>query len=102
MGTSLQFQELTAEDFGGRRYEGCNDYLVLAKPSAVEIVHRGFLEVGCDVIETCTFQASGRRLAEWGLGEVTVELNLRAAQLARRLADEYATPARPRFVAGSM
>ena len=88
MGTSLQAQELTADDFGGKRYEGCNDYLVLVKPGAVEQVHRGFLEVGCDVIETCTFQATRRRLEEWGLAEHTYELNLAAARLARRLADD--------------
>ena len=102
MGTSLQAQELTAEDFGGKRYEGCNDYLVLVKPGAVEQVHRGFLEVGCDVIETCTFQATRRRLEEWGLAKHTYELNLTAARLARRLADDYGTPAQPRWVAGSM
>jgi 5-methyltetrahydrofolate--homocysteine methyltransferase len=102
MGTSLQMQELTAEDFGGRRTEGCNDYLVLVKPDAVEKVHRGFLEVGCDVIETCTFQATRRRLEEWGLAEHTRELNRAAAALARRLADEYSTPSKPRWAAGSM
>src|SRR6266540_1925261 len=89
MGTSIQMQELTADDFGGPRYEGCNDYLVLASPGAVERVHRAFLEVGCDVVETCTFQATRRRLEEWGLGQHTVELNRAAAALARRLADEY-------------
>src|SRR5919202_3643467 len=102
MGTSLQTQGLTAEDFGGKRYEGCNDYLVLAKPEAVERVHRGFLEVGCDVVETCTFQATRLRLAEWGLAEHTRELNRAAARLARRLADEYGTAAKPRWVAGPM
>ncbi|NES45566.1 homocysteine S-methyltransferase family protein, partial [Moorena sp. SIO2C4] len=54
-GTSLQTQNLTAEDFGGPEYEGCNEYLVHTKPEAVEKVHRGFLEVGADVIETDTF-----------------------------------------------
>jgi 5-methyltetrahydrofolate--homocysteine methyltransferase len=102
MGVSLQQQELTAEDYGGKRTEGCVDYLVLTKPSAVEAVHRGFLEVGCEVLETCTFQATGRRLGEWGLADLTYDVNYAAAQLARRLADEYSTPSKPRWVAGSM
>src|SRR5919109_4106695 len=75
MGVSLQQQELGAEAYGGKRTEGCVDYLVLTQPSAVEKVHRGFLEVGCDVLETCSFQASRRRLEEWGLAEHTFELN---------------------------
>ncbi|MCC7105575.1 MAG: methionine synthase [Chloroflexi bacterium] len=102
MGTSLQVQELSAEDFGGKATEGCNDYLVLTRPSAVATVHRGFLEAGAEVLETCTFQSTRRRLAEWGLGNLTLELNRAAATLARRLADDFATPEAPRWVAGSM
>ena len=60
------------------------------------------IEVGCDVLETCTFQASRRRLEEWGLAEHTFELNRSAAALARRLADEYSTASKPRWVAGSI
>ena len=55
MGTNLQVQNLTAEDFGGAEYEGCNEYLVHTKPEAVAIVHRDFLAAGADVIETDTF-----------------------------------------------
>jgi 5-methyltetrahydrofolate--homocysteine methyltransferase len=102
MGTSLQAQNLTPEQFGGEATNGCNDYLVLSYPQAVEKVHRSFLEVGVDVIETDTFRANRLTLAEYGLGERVVEINRVAAQLARRLADEYATPGHPRFVAGSM
>jgi 5-methyltetrahydrofolate--homocysteine methyltransferase len=102
MGTALQAQELTADDFGGKRYEGCNDNLVLSKPDTVETVHRSYLAAGCDVIETATFQATRRRLEEWGLADVTREINYKAARLARRVADEYATPSQPRWVAGSM
>ena len=51
MGTSLQVQNLTAEHFGGEQYNGCNDYLVISYPEAVEIVHHSFLEVGVDVLE---------------------------------------------------
>ena len=67
MGTSLQTQNLTAEDFGGAEYEGCNEYLVQTKPEAVAKVHRGFLEVGADVIETDTFGGTSVVLAEYDL-----------------------------------
>ncbi|MFZ4639209.1 MAG: methionine synthase [Nodosilinea sp.] len=102
MGTNLQVQDLTAADFGGPEYEGCNEYLVVTNPQAVENVHRAFLEAGADVIETDTFGGTSIVLAEYDLGERAYELNKTAASLARRLADQYSTPEKPRFVAGSM
>ncbi|HSO27578.1 MAG TPA: homocysteine S-methyltransferase family protein [Anaerolineales bacterium] len=102
MGTNLQAQNLTAEQFGGEQFNGCIDYLVISFPQAVEKVHRSFLEVGVDVIETDTFRANRLTLADYGLQDQTVELNRQAAALARRLADEFSTPEWPRFVAGSM
>ncbi|MEM9944789.1 MAG: methionine synthase [Cyanobacteria bacterium P01_D01_bin.36] len=102
MGTSLQMQELTAEDFGGPEYEGCNEYLVETKPAAVDKVHRKFLEVGADVIETDTFGGTALVLAEYDLAERAYELNLKAAKLARKAADDYSTLEKPRFVAGSI
>ncbi len=116
MGTSLQKQHLTAEHFGGEQYLGCNDVLVLTYPQAVEKVHRSFLEVGVDVIETNTFRSNRITLAEYNLQDKVLEINRAAAQLARRLADEYSpapSPASPppqgegpgvgeRFVAGSI
>ena len=102
MGTNLQVQNLTAEDFGGPEYEGCNEYLVITNPKAVEIVHRGFLEAGADVIETDTFGGTSIVLAEYDLGDRAYELNKTAAVLAKRVANEYSTPDKPRFVAGSM
>ncbi|MEO0406206.1 MAG: homocysteine S-methyltransferase family protein, partial [Cyanobacteria bacterium P01_A01_bin.135] len=102
MGTSLQTQNLTAEDFGGPQYEGCNEYLVVSKPEAVARVHREFLEAGADVIETDTFGGASVVLDEYGLGDRAYELNVKAAQLAKRVAAEYSTPEKPRFVAGSM
>jgi 5-methyltetrahydrofolate--homocysteine methyltransferase len=102
MGTSLQDQKLTAEQFGGEQYEGCNDCLVLTYPQAVEAVHRSFLEIGVDVIETDSFRANRLTLGEYGLQDRVIEINRAAAALARRLADEYSTPDHPRFVAGSM
>jgi cobalamin-dependent methionine synthase I/methionine synthase I (cobalamin-dependent)/very-short-patch-repair endonuclease len=103
MGTSLQVQDLTAEHFGGEQYNGCNDYLVISFPEAVEKVHRSFLEVGVDVLETDTFRSNRITMAEYKLGDRVVEINQVAASLARRLADEYAEKTgQPRFVAGSI
>jgi len=102
MGTSIQRYHLSAEDFGGTALEGCNDNLVLTRPDVIREIHDSFLAVGCDVLETCTFQSTPRRLAEWGLGDKVREINVAAARLAREAADRYATPDHPRFVAGSI
>ncbi len=102
MGTNIQRYQLTAEDYGGQATEGCNEYLVLTKPSVIEEIHTGFLEAGCDVLEADSFTASRLKLDEYGLGALTHEINLTAARLARRLADSYSTPEQPRFVAGSI
>ena len=102
MGTSIQTQNLTAEDFGGPQYEGCNEYLVHTKPEAIATVHRAFLEAGADVIETDTFGATSIVLAEYDLADKAYDLNKTAAALAKRVAAEYSTPEKPRFVAGSM
>jgi 5-methyltetrahydrofolate--homocysteine methyltransferase len=103
MGTSLQNQHLTAEHFGGEMYNGCNDYLVISYPEAVEKVHRSFLDVGVDVLETDTFRSNRITMAEYKLQDRVIEINETAARLARRLADEYATKTgQPRFVAGSI
>jgi 5-methyltetrahydrofolate--homocysteine methyltransferase len=101
MGTNIQRHALTAADFGGAAYEGCNDYLVLTRPDVVRGIHESFLAVGCDVVETCTFQSTPRRLREWGLGDKIHTLNVRAAQLAREACDAAANGQR-RFVAGSI
>lgn len=102
MGTSLQALHLTPQHFGGEALNGCNDVLVLTAPEVVEQVHRSFLDVGVDVLETNTFRANRLTLGEYGLSEKVYEINHAAASLARRLADEYSTPAQPRFVAGSL
>ena len=102
MGTNLQVQNLTAEDFGGPEYEGCNEYLIHTKPEAVATVHRGFFEAGADVIETDTFGGTSIVLAEYDLGDKAYYLNKAAAELAKSIANEFSTPEKPRFVAGSM
>src|SRR3954463_4061439 len=102
MGTNIQRYNLSADDFGGKALEGCNDNLVLTRPDVIRAIHESFLEVGCDVVETCTFQSTPRRLHEWGLGDKVRDANVAAARLARAAADKYSTPDRPRFVAASM
>ncbi len=79
MGTSLQVLNLTAQQFGGEKYNGCNDYLVISYPDAVEAVHRSFLDVGVDVIETDTFRANRITMKEYGLQDRVIEINQTAA-----------------------
>jgi 5-methyltetrahydrofolate--homocysteine methyltransferase len=102
MGTSLQAQNLSVDDFGGPQFEGCPEYLLISKPSAVEKVHTAFFDVGCDVVETNSFGGTPVVLAEYGIAHMAYELNKRAAELARRIAADYSTRERPRWVAGSM
>ena len=102
MGTMLQQQHLTAEDFGGAALEGCNENLVRTRPDVVLEIHRKYLEAGSDIIETNSFGGAPIVLAEYGLAADALELNRRAAELARKAADEASTHGRPRFVAGSM
>ncbi|HEY2067335.1 MAG TPA: homocysteine S-methyltransferase family protein, partial [Gemmatimonadaceae bacterium] len=102
MGTNIQRHHPTPDDFGGSALEGCNDHLVLTRPDIIQSIHESFLAVGCDVVETCTFQSTPHRLREWGIEEKARDLNVQAARLARAACDRYATPERPRFVAGSI
>ena len=101
-GTNLQLANLTADDFGGAAFEGCNEILTVTRPDAIETLHRSFLDVGVDVIETDSFGSFSVVLAEYGIAERAHELALASATIARRIADEYASPGSPRFVAGSM
>ncbi|MEO6939118.1 MAG: homocysteine S-methyltransferase family protein [Candidatus Kapaibacterium sp.] len=101
-GTNLQTQDLTPDDFGGEHFAGCNEYLIRTKPSAVEKVHTDFLEAGADVIETDTFGTSSIVLAEYGLESIAYELSKEGAAIAKKLAMQYSTKAKPRFVAGSI
>ena len=102
MGTNIQRHNLSAEDFGGKALEGCNDHLVLTRPDVIQEIHESFLAVGCDVVETCTFQSTPRRLHEWGLGDKVRDINIAAAKIARAACQKFETPDRPRFVAASM
>ena len=103
MGTQIQARSLAPKDFGGPRWEGCNDYLSLTRPDVIESIHSAYFEAGADVVETNSFQASRPRLEEWGLEDHTPAINRAAAQIARRVADRFvAADGRPRFVAGSI
>ncbi|MET0750302.1 MAG: homocysteine S-methyltransferase family protein, partial [Solirubrobacterales bacterium] len=95
MGATLEEFELTAEDYGGLKGK-CHEALVLNRPDVIEGVHASMIEAGAEVLETDTFQGSRLKLAEWGLDEHTVEINRRAAEIARKAAGPE------RFVAGSI
>src|SRR5580698_8087541 len=102
MGTMLQQENLTAEDFGGPHLEGCNENLVITRPDVVLGIHRKYLEAGSDIIETNSFGSAPVVLAEYGLGEYSRKISRIASELARQAADEFSKPGKPRFVAGSM
>ncbi len=101
-GTNLQAQNLSAEDFGGEELNGCNEYLLVSKPSAMEKVHLDFLSAGADVIETDTFGSASIVLAEYNLQDRAYELSRLGAELAKKCALSFSTPDKPRFVAGSI
>ena len=102
MGTNLQVQNLSLDDFGGPRFEGCNENLLVTRPDAVEKVHAGFLEVGCDVVETNSFNGTPVDFAEYDIADKAYDMNVLAAQLAKRVASDFSTKEKPRWVAGSM
>jgi 5-methyltetrahydrofolate--homocysteine methyltransferase len=95
MGATLEQFDLSQEDYGGLQGK-CHEALVLHRPDVIEGVHASMLEAGADVLETDTFQGSRLKLEEWGLGEHTLEINRKAAEIARKAAGES------RFVAGSI
>ena len=99
MGTMLQEQNPSLEDFQG--HEGCNEILNVSAPEMVKEVHRAYLEVGVDGIETNTFGANFGNLAEYGIEDRIYELAFAGAKLAREVADEF-SQTQPRWVFGSI
>src|SRR5919204_3798286 len=95
MGATLEQYDLSQADYGGLQGK-CHEALVLHRPDVIEGLHASMVEVGAQVVETDTFQASRLKLDEWGLGEHTLEINRKAAEIARKAAGEG------RFVAGSI
>src|SRR3954451_16024779 len=95
MGATLEQFDLTQEDYGGLQGKA-HEALVLHRPDVIEGVHRSMVEAGAEVVETDTFQASRLKLDEWGLGKHTLEINRKAAEIARKAVGEDL------FVAGSI
>ncbi|MFP6665529.1 MAG: methionine synthase [Deltaproteobacteria bacterium] len=109
MGTMVQTYGLSEEDFRGERFadhshdlKGNNDLLSLTRPDVIEEIHRGFLEAGADLIGTNSFSSTWIAQADYGLENAVRDINLAAAQVARKVADEFSTEARPRFVVGAI
>ncbi len=101
MGALLQ-QRATMADYGGTQFENCPENVLRVRPDIIEDIHRSYLAAGADIIETDTFNGTSIAMAEYNLQDHVVEINHLAAHLARRCADEFSTPGRPRWVAGSM
>ena len=109
MGTMIQRYNLTEEDFRGERFAGIpgqmkgnNDLLCLTRPDVIQDIHRKYLMAGADIIETNTFSSTSVSMADYHVQEYVREMNLVAVKLAREVADEFSTPDKPRFVAGSI
>ncbi|TNF34422.1 MAG: methionine synthase [Gammaproteobacteria bacterium] len=109
MGTMIQRHKLDEADYRGERFadwpsnlKGNNDLLSLTQPQIIADIHRAYLDAGADIIETNTFNATRVSMADYGMQDLAVEINLEATRLARRVADEVTAqdPSRPRFVAG--
>ncbi len=107
MGTMIQQYELTEPDYRGQRFsdwpndlKGNNDLLSLSQPEIISDIHKAYLEAGSDIIETNTFNATRVAMADYGMQDLSAEINRESARLARAIADQYSTPDKPRFVAG--
>ena len=100
MGTNIQKRNPTLDDYWGK--ENCSEILVLSRPDIIREIHADFFRVGCDVVETNTFGGTSLVLGEFDLRDKVREINVKAAQLAREVAQQFSTKDKPRFVAGSM
>ncbi|HEV7218958.1 MAG TPA: homocysteine S-methyltransferase family protein, partial [Terriglobales bacterium] len=100
MGTNVHKHNPTLDDYWGQ--ENCNEILVLSRPDIIRDIHASFLQVGCDVIETDTFNGMSVVLNEFGFADRVREINIAAVRLAKEVAAQFSTKEKPRFVAGSM
>ncbi|MFY9908773.1 MAG: methionine synthase [Candidatus Sulfotelmatobacter sp.] len=100
MGTNIHARNPTLDDYWGK--ENCSEVLVLSRPDIIQEIHADFFSVGCDVVETNTFGGMRIVLSEFDLADRVHEINVKAAQLARAVAQQFSTKDKPRFVAGSM
>src|SRR5215471_3861870 len=101
MGQLLQSQ-MSVADYGGAHLENLTDYVTKIRPDVVAGIHKMYLEAGSDIIETNTFNGTQLVLDEFHVGRESYALYKGAAELARKAAEEYSTPSKPRWVAGSM
>src|SRR6202167_3912682 len=99
MGTNIQSRNPTLDDYWGK--ENCSEALVLSRPDIIREIHADFFNVGCDIVETDTFGGSRIVLTEFELGDRVHEINVKAAQLAREVAQQFSTKERPRFLAAA-
>ncbi|GHV92999.1 methionine synthase [Spirochaetia bacterium] len=109
MGSMIQTYKLKEGDFRGERFAahptpilGCNDLLCITKPEVISGIHEAYLAAGADIIETCSLNSTAVSLADYGLADLAYEISAAAAQVARKAADKFSTPGKPRFVAGSI
>jgi len=109
MGSMIQTLNLCEDDFRGSVFaghptplKGCNDLLCLTKPEAIGAIHEAYLEAGADIIETCSFNSNSVSLSAYGLETQSYTISAAAAGIARRAADKFSVPGKPRFVAGSL
>ena len=102
MGTMIQSRGLSADDFGGPKYEGCNEHLNLTRPDVIAAIHDAYVAAGADLISTNTFGCAPYVLAEYDLAKQCHEITLAAARLCRAAADRASTAERPRFAIGAM
>ena len=100
MGTNIQKRNPTLDDYWGK--ENCSEVLVLSRPDIIRDIHADFFRVGCDIVETNTFGGSRIVLGEFDLADRVHEINVKAAQLAREVAQQFSTKGKPGFVAGSL
>ena len=107
MGTMIQKHKLNEEDYRGERFsdwhilvQGNNDLLSLTQPKIIQNIHRSYLEVGADIVETNTFNATRTSMSDYQMEEFAYEINVESARLARTACDEFSTADKPRFVAG--
>ncbi len=109
MGTAIQRDRPDEAGYRGERFiewptalQGNNDLLTLTQPQIIEGIHREYLEAGADILETNTFNSNSISLADYDMHELGYELNYAGAALARKVCDEFATPDKPRYVAGAI
>ena len=102
MGTMIQNEDLTAEDFGGEEFDGCNEYLNITYPEIILSIHERYLEAGADIIETNTFGGTSLVLDDYDIGHLAYDINKKGAELALQAVQKFSTADWPRFVAGAI